>query len=133
MPPAASSDPATDQQLAQIKQDVQKTVQDLKDYTYDQKEEFFKTIQGDIDELNQEMSQLTAKIDRASDAVKASAKPRLDSLQVELSKLNIEVDEAKTATESIWGDAKIKVQRAYDDAKQAFHDMADWVNQQPTS
>jgi len=133
MPPAASSDPATTQQLAQVKQDVQKTMQDLKDYTYDQKEDFFKTIQSDVDELNQEMSQLSAKIDRASDAVKATAKPKLDSLMVQISKLNIEVDEAKTATESIWGDAKLKVQRAYDDAKQTFHDVADWVDQQPTS
>ena len=128
-PSAASSDPTTSTQVVVITQ----TAPDLKDYTYTQKDEYFKAMQAKMDGLNQELALLSAKIEHASDATKAAGQPKLDAAQLQIDKFGTEMDDAKNATESIWGDAKVKVQRAYDDANQTYHDVSDWTDQQPLS
>jgi hypothetical protein len=106
---------------------------DLKDYTYAEKDDYLKAMQVGIDELHLDLVQFSAKIEHTSDATKAAAKPRLDALQLQLTKLGIELGDAKNATESIWGDAKIKVQRASDETRQTFRDVGQWIEQQPTA
>lgn len=106
---------------------------DLKDYTFAQKDDYLKAVQAEIDALNLNLTMLTTKVGHTSEATMAAAKPRLDGLRLQLTQLVIEMNDAKNATESIWGDAKIKVQRASDDAKQTFLDVGQWLDQQPLS
>ena len=67
----------TTEQLDQVKVETKQAAQDMKDYTFAQKEEFVKTMQVQLDTLNKDLDQLSAKIDSSSDAVKAEAKPKL--------------------------------------------------------
>ena len=65
----------TSQQLDKAQAETKQAAQDMKDYTYAQKSEFVATMQGQLAALNQDLDQLSAKVDKASDAVKAEAKP----------------------------------------------------------
>ena len=71
----------TSQQIENVKTETKQAAQDMKDYTFAQKAEFVKTMQGQLDTLNKDLDQLSAKIDSSSDAVKAEAKPKLQALR----------------------------------------------------
>jgi len=126
---ASESSASTGQQLDQLKADTKQAASDMKNYTFTEKDKFVAYMQVELDALNKELADLTAKIDNASAAVKAEAQPKLDDLRVQIAKLSPELDKAKAATESTWDDVKAGAQKAYDSTKQAFKDTVAWVNQ----
>ena len=71
----------TSQQMDKVQTETTQAAQDMKSYTFAQKAEFVKTMQGQLDTLNKDLDQLSAKIDSSSDAVKAEAKPKLQVLR----------------------------------------------------
>ena len=78
----------------------------MKNYTFAQKDEFVKAMQGQLTALNQDLDKLSAKIDSSSDAVKAEAKPKLQALRDQATKLNQQLADASNATESTWDGVK---------------------------
>src|ERR1039458_10232625 len=91
---------STSQQIETVKTETKQAAQDMKDYTFAQKAEFVTAMQVQLDALNKDLDELSAKIDSASDAVKAEAKPKLQALRDQATQLNKQLDEARTATES---------------------------------
>jgi predicted nucleic acid-binding Zn-ribbon protein len=130
---STSSDATASQQLDQAKQDTMQAVQDMKNYTYAQKEDFIKTMQAKLDELNVELAQLSAKIDHASDATKAAAQPKIDDLKAQVAALGVQLDQVKSSTESTWDQVKDSVQKGFDATKQAFTDAGTWIDKQVNS
>jgi uncharacterized coiled-coil DUF342 family protein len=100
----------------------------MKDYTFAQKAEFVKTMQGQLDALNKDLDQLSAKIDSSSDAVKAEAKPKLQALRDQAAQLNKQLDEVKNATESTWDSVKNDFYKAYEATKDGFNQARQWVS-----
>jgi len=127
---STSNATAASEQLDKVKQDTAQTAQDMKTYTYAQKDEFVKNMQIELDKLNQELADLSAKIDRASDTAKADAKPKLDALKVQIAALGVDLDKAKNATESTWEDVKTGAQKALDDTTEAFKEAGQWIDKQ---
>ena len=78
----------TSQQMDKVQTETTQAAQDMKDYTFAQKAEFVKTMQSQLDALNKDLDQLSAKIDSSSDAVKAEAKPKLQALRDQVAQLN---------------------------------------------
>ena len=118
----------TSQQIEKVKTETKQAAQDMKDYTFAQKAEFVKTMQGQLDALNKDIDQLAAKIDSSSDAVKAEAKPKLQALRDQAAQLNKQLDDAKNATESTWDSVKAGFQKAYDATKDGFNQARQWVS-----
>ena len=118
----------TSQQIENVKTETKQAAQDMKDYTFAQKAEFVKTMQGQLDALNKDLDQLAAKIESSSDAVKAEAKPKLQALRDQAAKLNTQLDEAKNATESTWDSVKSGFQKAYEATKDGFNQARQWVS-----
>ena len=118
----------TTEQLDQVKVETKQAAQDMKDYTFAQKEEFVKTMQVQLDTLNKDLDQLSAKIDSSSDAVKAEAKPKLQALRDQAAQLNKQLDEAKNATESTWDSVKSGFTKAYDATKDGINQARQWVS-----
>jgi cytochrome c556 len=104
---------ATAQQFDKVKKETKEATQEMKDYTYAQKAEFVAKMQGQLDEINRDLDQLAAKIEKSSDAAKAEVKPKLQALRDQTAKLTKQLDEAKNATESTWGDVKAGFQKTY--------------------
>ena len=118
----------TTQQIENVKTETKQAAQDMKDYTFAQKAEFVKTMQGQLDALNKDLDQLAAKIESSSDAVKAEAKPKLQALRDQAAQLNKQLDDAKNATESTWDSVKNGFKKAYESTKDGFNQARQWVS-----
>jgi chromosome segregation ATPase len=118
----------TAKQFDRVKTETKEAAQTMKDYTYAQKTEFVTAMQAQLDALNRDLDQLSAKVEKSSDAVKAEAKPRLQALREQAAKLSQQLDKAKGATESTWDDVKAGAKQAYAQAKDGFQQARQWVS-----
>jgi chromosome segregation ATPase len=116
------------QQLETVKTETKQAASDMKDYTYAQKDEVVKAMQGQLTALNQDLDKLAAKIDSSSDAVKAEAKPKLQALREQAAKLNQQLADAQNATESTWDSVKSGFQKGYAATKDGFNQARQWVS-----
>ena len=117
------------EQLDKVKTETTEAAQDMKDYTYAQKAQFVEKMQGQLDTLNKDLDQLSAKIESSSDAVKAEAKPKLEALRDQAAQLNKQLDGVKNATESTWDSVKATSQKALDSLKDGFQQSRQWVSE----
>ncbi|HLX97001.1 MAG TPA: methyl-accepting chemotaxis protein [Verrucomicrobiae bacterium] len=122
----------TSQQMDKVQTETTQATQDMKDYTFAQKAEFVKTMQGQLDALNKDLDQLSAKIDSSSDAVKAEAKPKLQALRDQVTQLNQQLADAQNATESTWDSVKAGFQKAYEATKDGFQKTRQWMSDKIT-
>jgi chromosome segregation ATPase len=118
----------TSQQMDKVQTETKAAAQDMQDYTFAQKDEFVKSMQGQLDALNKDLDQLSAKIESSSDAVKAGAKPRLQALRDQTARLNTQLDDAKNATASTWDSVKNGFAKAYDATKDDFQKARQWAS-----
>ena len=123
-----NKEPTTSQQIDKVQAETKQAAQDMKDYTYAQKAEFVETMQAQLAALNRDLDQLSAKVEKASDAVKAEAKPKLQALRDQMAQLNKQLDEARNATESTWDSVKGGFKKAYEASKEGFQEARQWVS-----
>jgi cytochrome c556 len=126
--PAENRD-ATAKQMDKVQTEAKEAAQDMKDYTYAQKGEFVEKMQGQLAAINRDLDQISAKIERANDAAKAEAKPRLQALRDQADKLNQQLDKAKNASESTWDDVKAGTKDAYNKLADGFQQARQWVSE----
>ncbi|MGA2660724.1 MAG: hypothetical protein ABSH34_24825 [Verrucomicrobiota bacterium] len=119
---------ATAKQFDKVKTETKEAAQDMKDYTYAQKTEFVDKMQAEMAEINRDLDQLAGKIEKASDAAKAEAKPKLQALRDQADKLNQQLGKAKSATESTWDDVKAGTKKACGELKDGFRQARQWVS-----
>ena len=115
------------QQIETAKTETKQAASDMKEYTFAQKDEFVKYMQGQLTTLNQDLDQLAVKIDKSSDAIKADAKPKLQALRDQTAKLNQQLADAQNATESTWDSVKAGTKKSYEAVAKGFNDARQWV------
>jgi len=118
----------TAQQMDAVKTETKQAALEMKDYTFAQKDEFVKSMQGQLTTLNQDLDKLAAKIDSSSDAIKAEAKPKLQALHDQATKLNQQLADAQNATESTWDNVKADSKKGYDALANGFTQARQWVS-----
>jgi len=118
----------TSQQLEKVQNETAQAAQDMKDYTYAQKAEFVKDMQAQLDKLNHDLDDLSAKIESSSDAVKTEARPKLQALRDQATQLSQQLDAAQNATESTWDSVKSGFQKAYQSTADGFQSARQWVS-----
>lgn len=111
--PAAAMTPATE----------------LNDYAYAQKTVYAGKMRDQAAELAREVDALTAKVERANDAAKAEARPKLEELRAKLDRLNRQLDEAGAATESTWETVKTGSRKAFDELKEGVTQARQWMSE----
>ena len=117
------------QQLDTVKTQARETTQDMKDYTFAQKAEFTEKMQNQLAEINRDLDQISAKIEKSSDPAKADAKLKLQALREQVAKLNKQLEEAKSATESTWDDVKAGFKKGYSELKDGFQQARQWASE----
>ena len=120
---------ATTAQMDKLKKETKEAVQDINDYAYTQKSEFVDKMQSQLAEINRDLDQISAKIEKASDADKARVTPKLQALREQAAKLNKQLDRAKTATESTWSEVKTGFKKGYGELKEGFQQARQWVSE----
>jgi chromosome segregation ATPase len=118
----------TSQQLETVKTETKQAAQAMKDYTFAQKAEFVAAMQVQLDALNKDLDQLSAKINGSSATVQAEAKPKLQALRDQATQLNKQLDEARNATDSTWDSVKNGFQKGYQATKDGFQQARQWVS-----
>jgi len=118
----------TSQQIDTVKTETKQAAADMKDYTFAEKDEFVKYMQGQLTTLNADLDKLSAKIDSSSDAIKAEAKPKLQDLRDQAAKLNQQLADDSNATASTWDSVKAGTKKAYDSMAASFADARQWVS-----
>jgi cytochrome c556 len=119
----------TSQQIDKVQAETKQAAQEMKDYTYAEKTEFVEKMQAQLAALNKDVDQLSAKVEKASDAIKAEAQPKLQALRDQTAQLNKQLDEAKNATESTWDSVKGGFKKAYEASKEGFQEARQWVSE----
>jgi len=123
-----NQEPTASQQINKAQTATANAAQDMKDYAFAQKTEFVTKMQGQLDALNKDLDQLSAKIESSSDVIKADAKPKLKALRDQSAELTKQLDNARNATESTWDSVKAASQKAFDSAKDGFQDARQWLS-----
>lgn len=100
-----------------------------KEYAFAQKAEFVTEKQTQLAGINRDLDALSARVETASDASKAEARPRLQALRDQSAKLHTQLDEAKSATESTWDSVKTGSSKAYEDLKNGFQQARQWASE----
>jgi adenine-specific DNA methylase len=127
--PSAEQDrKATAEQFDKVKQETKAAAQDMKDYTFAQKDAFVAKMQGQMAEINRDLDQLMARVEKSTDAAKAEAKPKLQALRDKAAKLNQQLDQARNATEPTWDAVKAGFQKGYGELKDGFQAARQWVS-----
>jgi hypothetical protein len=121
-------DATTSQQIDKVQAETKQAALDIKDYTYAQKSAFVESMQVQLASLNRDLDQLSANIEKSSDAAKVEAKPKLQMLRDQANKLNEQLDKAKNATESTWDVVKADSRKTYSELKDAFQQARQWVS-----
>jgi len=124
----SSDQKTTAQQFDKVKKETSETAQDMKDYTFAQKDTFIETMQQQMDAINRDLEKLEARIEKSSDTAKAEAKPKLQALRDQAAKLNQKLGDAKNASESTWSDVKAGFKKGYDELKDGFQSARQWVS-----
>jgi len=119
---------ATAAQLDKVKRETKEAAQDMKDYSYMQKSEFVDKMQSQLAEINRDLEQLSAKIEKSGDAARAEAKPKVQALRDQAARLNKQLDGARSATESTWDDVKTGFKKGYGEFKEGFQQARQWVS-----
>jgi len=117
------------EQIEKVQTETKAAAADMKDYTFAQKDEFVKAMQVQLDALDKDLDQLSAKIDSSSDAVKAEAKPKLQALRDQTAQLDKQLADAKNATDSTWDSVKAGFSKAYNATKDGFKQARQWVSE----
>ena len=118
----------TSHQIDKVQEKTAEAAQEMKDYAYAQKAQFVEKMQGQLAALNKDLDQLTAKVDKSSDAVKAEAKPKLQALRDHTAQLNKQLGEVKNASESTWDSVKNGFKKAYESSKDGFQQARLWAS-----
>ena len=119
---------STNEQLGKVQTETKQAAQQMKDYAYAQKADFVAVMRGQLDAINRDLDHLAAKIDASSDAAKAEAKPKLQTLRDQVAGLNTQLEKATNATESTWGDVKAGFQKGFGELKDGFQQARQWVS-----
>jgi ElaB/YqjD/DUF883 family membrane-anchored ribosome-binding protein len=118
----------TSQQIDTIKVDTRAAGQSIQDFTFAQKGDFVGKMQQHLDNLNKDLDQLAARMEKSSDSVKAEARPKLEELRAKVAQLNKELDNTRNATESTWDSVKATSQKAFDSFKDGFQQTRQWLS-----
>ena len=116
------------QQIDKVEAKTKEAALDMKDYTFAQKAEFTEKMQGQLDALNKDLDQLSAKIEESSDAAKAEAKPKLQVLRDQAAQLTKQLENVRNASESTWDSVKASSQKSFDSFKDGFQKSRQWVS-----
>lgn len=123
-----SEEKSTSQHIKNITQEAKAAAEEMKDYTYAQKDEFVENMRKQLAEINRDLDQLSAKVEKAGDAAKTEAKPKLEALRAQTARLTNQLDDARSATESAWEEVKTGFKKGYGELKDGFNEARQWVS-----
>ena len=127
-PADKTSEKTTAQQVEKVEVATKDAAVQIKEYTFGQKTEFVMAMKEQLTALNQGMDELSVKIEKASEAVKAEAAPKFAALREKATQLTKQVDEISNATLPTWNVMKADTEKAYAELKDGIAQLRQAVS-----
>ena len=118
----------TSQQVEKVKSETKEAAQEMKDYTFAEKAKFTEEMRSQVTEINRSLDQLDGKIEKASDSVRAEAKPKLQALREKTNQLGKQLEAATNSSESTWETVKADSKKAYNELNEEVNQARQWVS-----
>ena len=117
------------QKLDQIKAETKQVARDLDDETYVKRAEFTARTKIQLDSLKLELTQLEARIGKASGTAKADSEAKIQTLREKTSQLGQKLDDLKDATESNWDSVKSGAKKGLVELQDQFNQARQWMSE----
>jgi hypothetical protein len=98
-------------------------------YPYSRKEEFTAFMKTNLDKLNQDIEQLSAKIASLSAAAQAEATQKLQALREQARRLGQQFDQVQNASAGSWDNVKSDMSKAYADLQSGIRNARQWLSE----
>lgn len=125
---AVSSEKAIDKQIEEVQASASDAADELSAYTYEQKQAFVSTMEAQLEEMENSLEEISESIANSSRAVKAEAEPKLTALKVKMEVLENQLESVKASGSSTWDTVKRSTGETYDDLKDSFNDLRQWLS-----
>ena len=107
--------------MIELKQDIKEDMRDFNNYTYAEKDKFVTDANDELANINDDIAEMKAELDRAGDNISAKSKAEYQKSIAELERLRDEyknnIDKVQKSTESTWDQTKKDVGATYDKTK----------------
>lgn len=116
--------------LNQFRGTTKSVGKEVKEYAYEQKDEFVREIRDQLNELNQEVEKISTLIETSADKLKTKTnyKPKLDKLNGQIAKMHQRLDDAKNSTESTWNQIQEDSKETFESVKESVKAAGQWVD-----
>ena len=121
-------DPSATSPALTNKAEMMEPAHDAKNYSYARKAEFSEKLKTELAAINSELDELTAKVEKATDDVKAEAKPKLQALREKAEELKKQLATVGDATESTWESVESGASKAWAGVKDGLRQSRDWID-----
>ena len=85
-------------------------------------------MRKDLAEIDEELTRLSAKVERVDGAAKAEAQHKLELLREKWTQTKDRLGQAEMATESGWEDLKSRFSESYDGLRGSVEDSRSWLS-----
>jgi hypothetical protein len=85
-------------------------------------------MKNQLDKLNADIAELSAKIDKSNEPGRTDAKPKLQALRVQAAKLGEMLGKAQLSTEASWDAVKADFKAGYADLEVGIKDARTWLS-----
>lgn len=119
---AVIAQPAATDQVSgeQLKKQASETLDTAKKYTLQQKEEFQKKMEVELQDLSKRFDELKKKADSSKGDALTALEARLADLKSQQKDVEQKLNELKSSTARAWEETKTKVEQAVDTLKKAY-------------
>lgn len=121
-------DQTDSRQIGEVEARMRESAQDIKAYTFAQRAEFTEKMKDQLVEINKDLDQLDATIEKSSDAVRTESRPKLQALRVQEAELKKQLDGVKDATDSTWDSVRSGAEKAYAALNEGFQQSRQWAS-----
>lgn len=103
-----------------VVKEAQETIEGTRQYTAQQKETFQRKAQEELAVMQQQILELRAKVEKASDATRADLQQSLNELEKKKDGVREKLDELKHTTDAKWHEVRERMNSALDEVKRSY-------------
>jgi len=96
--------------------------------SYAQKTVYIDQMKRDMSDIQKDMDDLSAQVEKTNDAARADAKVKLEALRQKWEQAKNRLDQAENSTEVAWSDTRVGFRTAYSDLQDSIKNMRQWLS-----
>ena len=121
------------QDLKDAKCKIHGATQDMKNYTFEEKDAFTAKMRDKLSEANKSLDRLNTKMAHTEAATRDAAQPKLDALRTKADQLGKKFDTIQDATASTWERVKKDSTNSYKELKVQIRRESQWLSDKMAS